>query len=165
LPASSGLLAYWDFNDIPAQGVFTSISPTPDTTNAAPNLIKVIHLDGASPWDQTKVSLKLDNGAVTAAVTKAGGFTTVSYAPSPFLAVRSAHTATILYDVALATEWQFTVAGAYTKDVVRTNVGILLGAAKFTSNGGGRADSPATSASTLERLTPGRRSIFSRPPS
>jgi hypothetical protein len=140
LPASSGLMAYWDFNDIPPAGQFTTVLPTPDSTNAAPNLIKVSHLDGtSSPWDRTKVSLKVDNVVVPATVNKTGGFLTVNYVPNPLFAAHSMHTATLLYDTALATEWQFTVAGAYTKDVVRTNVGIMEGAAVFTPDRGGKS--------------------------
>jgi len=29
LPPGAGLMAWWDFNDIPANGVFSSILPTP----------------------------------------------------------------------------------------------------------------------------------------
>src|SRR6185295_4968072 len=140
LPASSGLLAYWDFNDIPPQGVFTSVLPTPDSTDAAPILIKVVHLDGTSPWDRTKVSLKVDNATVTANVTKTGGYVTVSYVPNPLFPMRSAHTATLLYDAAVVYEWQFTV-GAYTKDVILSNIGVLKGAAIFTADRGGKSGS------------------------
>jgi hypothetical protein len=140
LPASSGLLAYWDFNDIPPQGVFTSVLPTPDSTDAAPSLIKVVHLDGTSPWDRTKVSLKVDSATVTANVTKTGGYVTVSYVPNPLFPMRSAHTATLLYDAAVVYEWQFTV-GAYTKDVILSNIGVLKGAASFTPDRGGKSGS------------------------
>jgi hypothetical protein len=80
----------------------------------------------------------VDNAAVTANVTKAGGFITVSYVPNPIFQMRSVHTATLLNDAAVVIEWQFTV-GAYTKDVVLSNIGVLTGAASFTPDRGGKS--------------------------
>ncbi|MBI4326144.1 MAG: hypothetical protein HY674_12900, partial [Chloroflexi bacterium] len=138
LPAADKLMAYWDFNDMPAQGLFVSVSPTPDTTAAAPNLIQVVHADGTTPWDTAKVSLKVDGNAVTADKSKTGSRLTTSYVPSPVFAVKSAHTATLLYDGAVVLDWQFTV-GVYTKDVMHDYIGSLLGGAKFTDDKGGHS--------------------------
>ena len=141
LPSTAGLLAYWDFNDIPAGGLITTIIPAPDSSNAVPNLVKVVHLDGSSAWNPTNVSLKVDNAIVTATKTKTGGLLTVSYVPSPLFTGQSAHTATLLYSNASVLDWQFTV-GTYTRDVIRSNIGVLAGAAKFTPDGGGKSGKP-----------------------
>src|SRR5438045_4480112 len=132
-------MAHLDFTDIPPLGQFTASFPTPYSTNAAPNLVKVVHLDGSSSvWDRTKVSLKLDNVVAPATVSKAGGILTVTYVPNPTLPARSAHTATLLYDTAVVYQWQFTV-GVYTKDVVLSNFAVLEGAAAFTPDRGGKS--------------------------
>ncbi|MCZ7636331.1 MAG: LamG domain-containing protein [Verrucomicrobia bacterium] len=142
LPAAAGLLAYWNFDDMPAEGLFVSFTPEPDTLTADPNLIRVVHAEGTPAWDTSKVSLLLDGTAINATVTQASGLTTVTYVPSPILAAGSHHTATIRYPGAdgttiLSRDWEFTVA-SYTKDVLHSYVGVLRGPAKFTADGGGR---------------------------
>jgi hypothetical protein len=142
LPGAAGLLAYWNFDDMPAEGLFVSFTPEPNSLAADPNLIRVVHAEGTPAWDTSKVSLLLDGNAVSATVTQSGGFTTVTYVPNPLLAVGSHHTATIRYPAAdgttiLSRDWEFTV-GPYTKDVLHSYVGVLRGPAKFTADAGGR---------------------------
>jgi hypothetical protein len=145
LPASDKLLAYWNFNDIPAGGLFVSFTPTPDTATAAPNLVKVVHQQGTTPWDLAQVSLKVDDSPVTASVVRDGGIVTVSYVPTPVFAQKSSHTATLTYplpDGSLASRTsQFTV-GAYTKDTLHQYLGVLTGPAKFTADGEGQSGNP-----------------------
>jgi len=141
LGASAGLIAYWDFNDLPADGVFVSFSPTPDTTNAAPNLLRVVHLQGTTPWDLSKVSLSVDSAKVDAKVTRDSGQVMVEYAPTTIFAPLSKHNATLTYPSSsggmLTKTWEFTV-GQYTVDSVAKYVGELTGAAKFTPDKGGK---------------------------
>lgn len=139
LPASAKLIASWDFNDFPPDGLFVSFAPAANATAAAPNGIQVVHQEGSAPWDPKKVSLELDGTLVAATVTQVDGVTTVKYTPNPLLAPLSKHTAKIIYPVGASTaskEWSFTV-GVYTKDSVASYVGLLQGAAKYTADAGG----------------------------
>ncbi len=136
LAASTGLLAYWDFNDPPSEGQFLTVSPAPKAATAAPNLIRVVHVDGATPWAQDNVSLKIDDIAVTPVVTKDGGTATVSFVPSPIFAIQSTHKAALAYPAGGQTktlEWSFTVA-AYTRDSVAGRTGVLTGGSAYTSD-------------------------------
>jgi hypothetical protein len=121
IDASAGLVAYWEFNDIPPQGIFLSYYPTPDSTNAAPNKIQVVHLQGTSPWDLSKVTLKVDSVAVTPTTSKNGSRLTITYVPPQAYAIGSSHTVVLSYpnpDSTIATKtWQFQV-GPYTQDKV-----------------------------------------------
>src|SRR5439155_4882260 len=56
LSGSPGLIAYWDFNDFPPEGSFSTILPAPNATDADPNLVQVVHRDGLIPWATTNVS-------------------------------------------------------------------------------------------------------------
>lgn len=136
LPASKGLIAYWDFNDIPATGLFNSILPAPFSTNAAPNLIKVVHTDGSTALDASKVGLTVDGAAVTPTVTKSGSVITLTYVPTSIPAVGSTHQAALLYNAAPIYQWQFTI-GAYTKDAVQSYPGMFLGGSTYSADGGG----------------------------
>lgn len=122
-------------------GLFLSTTPTPDTTNAAPNLVQVVHVDGATPWAQDNVTLMVDGAQVTATVTKDGGVATVSYTPGPLFAAQSTHQVTVTYPAAGGNtakhEWQFTVA-PITKDKLHSYVGLVMGNAAFTPDAGGR---------------------------
>lgn len=140
LPAAAGLLAYWDFDDYPSEGQFIRVSPTPNTTGASPNLIEVVHGDGAVAWEQGNVSLKLDGAAVPATFTKAGKVATIRYESPTLLPVQSEHTATLTYPGAngpQTLEWKFRV-GTYTKDTVANRLGVFTGASSYTADGGGR---------------------------
>lgn len=153
LPAADKLLAYWNFNDIPAGGLFSSFTPAPGATNTLPNLVKVVHLDGTAPWDLSKVSLKIDGAPVTASSVRTGNLVTVSYVPSPVFAQKSTHTATLTYPEGngLADRsWEFTV-GTYTKDVLHQYLGVLTGAAQFTADAGGHSAKPGDCAIDLGR--------------
>lgn len=142
LPASDELLAYWDFNDIPPGGLFTSISPAPNSTAAVPNLIQVRHQEGSAPWDLTKVSLVVDGAPVSATTTRDGGFTTVKYVPAQLFAPRSKHSATLNYPnpdgTSASFSWEFTV-GVYTRDSVASYLGVLEGPAVHSADSGGRS--------------------------
>ncbi len=72
LPAGDKLTAYWDFNDVPLEGIFLSISPAPDATGAAPNLIRIVHVDGVVPWTADNVTLKVDGVTVTPSSSRTG---------------------------------------------------------------------------------------------
>lgn len=141
LPATAKLAAYWAMDDIAPDGIFTTTSPAPNSGAAAPNLIKVVHMDGTTAWDVSKVSLKVDNTAVQATVKKDGDATTLTYSPSPLFTAQSVHHAAVLYPGADGTqksyEWDFLV-GNYTKDTIKSIAGSLVGPAKYTANGGGR---------------------------
>lgn len=144
LGAGAKLLAAWEFNDFPAEGLFGTFSPADKSTGAAPNLIRAIHFEGASPWDKAKVSLAVDGSPVAANVTQENGVTTVSYVPSPLFAPLSQHTATLTYPVGGGTAtrtWSFTV-GTYTRDTVGGYVGILQGPTKYTDDAGGASGQP-----------------------
>jgi len=144
LPASAELLAYWNFNDVPPDGLFVSFTPAPDATAAVPNSIMVVHLDGTAPWDLTKVGLKVDGATVTPAVVRDGSVVTVSYVPSPIFEQKSTHTATLIYPVGASLaerSWTFTV-GMYTKDVLHQYLGVLTGPATFTPDAGGQSGQP-----------------------
>ena len=155
LDPATGLLAWWDFNDAPTAGQFTSLLPVPDTTSAAPNLIQVVHLDGTTPWTAANVSLKVDGVAVTTTFDKdpATGAATVSYVPSPFFVIQSKHTATLSYPIGAqqqTLEWSFVV-GGYSKDVVASRLGAFRAGASFTGAGGGHTGLPADRAADLGR--------------
>ena len=113
LSATNKLAAYWNFDDFPAAGLFVSIVPAPNTTTARPDLIRVIHLDGAIVWDQSKVSLKVDDAPVTSAFVKNLTEATVSYVPSPWFAAGSTHNAALTYPGEGGTQatlaWQFSI--------------------------------------------------------
>lgn len=145
LPAEAGLVAYWDFNDIPADGIFLSLVPAEDAQDAVPNAVKVVHLQGPVGWDLSKVSLKVDNASVNANVVREDGKVTVSYSPTSLFAPKSTHTVELTYpgagNVLLTKSWSFTV-GSYSKDVLHNYVGTLEGAAKFSEDGGGRSGAP-----------------------
>lgn len=144
LASDRGLLAYWDFNDFPANGIFASIIPTPDSIDALPNLIQVVNQQGSSAWDLSKVSLKLDGKEVPAEVTLDGDKLTVKHVPAVLLPPKSAHTVVLTYLAGadlLTKTWQFTVCD-YTFDTVQKYLGALRGAAKFSNDGGGRSGSP-----------------------
>jgi len=158
LPADRGLLAYWNFNDIPAAGIFLSFSPADGTLDAAPNRIQVVHLQGSSAWDLSKVSLKVDGLPVSVTPVRDAGKVTITYVPSPIFAAKSVHTASLTYPdgAGLATkEWQFTV-GSYTKDVVGQVVGLMTGAAAYTPSGGGRSAQPGDHAMDFGRTQNGQ---------
>ncbi len=142
LPASDKLMAFWNFNDLPAEGLFVSFSPAPSSTNAVPNLVKVVHQEGTTPWDLSKVSLSVDGSAVTATSVLTNGTVSVTYVPSPIFTAFSSHTAVLTYPnpdgSAQTTSWDFTVS-AYTKDTVGSYIGSLTGAAKFTPDAGGHS--------------------------
>jgi hypothetical protein len=139
LGTGAKLLAAWDFNDFPATGLFGAFTPADKATAASPNLVRVVHFEGTSPWDKAQVSLAVDGSPVNATVVQENGATTVSYVPSPIFAPQSQHTATLTYPVAGGTAtrtWSFTV-GSYTRDTVAGHVGIFQGPAKYTADAGG----------------------------
>jgi len=145
LSGSPGLMAYWDFNDIPLNGTFQTVSPAPNATNAAPNFVQVVHTDGSASWTAGNVALQIDSINVAATFAKTNDQATVSYVPNPIFASDSAHTATLLYPGPGGSQsnltWQFTVDtyGIITKDVVASRLGFLRGAAAFSANGGGHS--------------------------
>jgi hypothetical protein len=140
LPSGVGLIAWWDFNDFPPNGVFKSVLPAPDALAAAPDLVQVVHIDGAAPWTSGNVSLKIDGTLVATTFNKVNDQATVSYVPSPLFASGSIHTALLTYPgtngPTTTLQWQFVV-GRYTKDVVAQRIGALQGNAVQTPNGGG----------------------------
>lgn len=138
------LLAYWDFNDIPTGGQFVSLSPTPDTTSASPNLIQVVHIDGGTAWTQDNVSLAVDGVTVAATLTKDGATATLKYVPNPFFVIQSTHTAKLTYPeggVQKTLEWSFSIA-AYTKDSVASRIGAFTIGSGYTGDAGGRSGQP-----------------------
>jgi hypothetical protein len=166
LPAGDGLLAYWDFNDIPPQGIFLSFSPAPDSTNAAPNRIQVVHQQGTTQWDLTKVGLKVDNNTVSVTPVRNANRVTVSYVPPDNFAIGSTHTATLSYpnpDGTISTKsWQFSV-GQYTLDKVHSYVGLMLGPTKFTADGGGYSAKPGDYGMDLGKTQAGQGVRFTDP--
>ena len=155
MPATTKLLAYWNFDDMPATGMFSTISPASGATGASPNLIKVTHVDGAMPLDEKKAGMKVDGNAVTITATKTGDTITLSYVPSPLFAPNSKHTATVTYEGADFYTWQFTV-GNYTKDSVRSAIGTLQGSAKFTADQGGKSGKAGDYAIDLGKTSSGQ---------
>lgn len=141
LPASDKLTAYWDFNDSPGEGTFVSIKPAADATDAAPDLIEIVHIDGVTPWEASMVSLRVDGAAVTPTFVKDGPKATVSYVPSPIFGGQTTHRASFTYPgvggIPTTIDWVFIV-GAYTRDVVASYVGNFLGGSAYTADAGGR---------------------------
>ncbi|MBX3745015.1 MAG: hypothetical protein KF833_06870 [Verrucomicrobiae bacterium] len=142
LPAAAGLLAFWDFNDVPAGGQFTRVTPAPGSTGAGPDLIEVVNLGSGTAWSESNVSLRLNGVAVTPTVTMDGSTATLRYVPSPLLDPLTTYTASITYPGAggapTTSDWEFTV-GLYIKDQVASRVGTLQGGAQFTPGGQGRS--------------------------
>jgi len=139
LGAGVGLVNYWNFNDLPAGGLFSGITPVEDAKTAGPNLVSIVHQDGAKAWSVDKVALLIDGAAATgASITKADDLVTIKYVPATLFAPQSTHTATVKYDGAVAYEWSFTV-GSYTKDLVKSYVGVLNGPAVYTADKGGKS--------------------------
>ncbi len=146
LPAATGLLAYWDFNDFPTEGSFVSISPADNATSAAPNLIKIVHIDGGTPWTVDNVSLTVDGAAAPITLVKAGAQATVTHVPDPVFAAHTTHKAALTYPGPGGTpktiEWSFIV-GPSTKDVLASRIGAFLGGSSFSAAGGGRTGQTA----------------------
>lgn len=141
LPASDKLTAYWDFNDIPAEGVFLSVTPTADSVDAAPNLIQVVHTDGSVPWTQANVTLKVDGTVVTPTFVKAGTQATLTYVPSPLFTGQTSHKVSLSYPMAggaVATLDLDFIVGPYTEDVLKSYVGTFMDGSIYTANAGGR---------------------------
>jgi hypothetical protein len=141
LPATDKLTAWWDFNDPPSEGTFVSVSPQANTVYAAPNLIQVVHTDGSTPWDPTNIVLTVDGVSVTTTFVREGLKATVSYVPSPLFGAQTTHKASLTYPGAGVTatlSWHFTV-GAYTKDVVKSYIGVFTGGSAFSQSGAGHS--------------------------
>ncbi len=110
--ANGGLNAYRAVTTAAKAGA-RSVAPPPNGIAQPGDPLQVQLVDGASPIDKTTVSLKLDNTAVAASITKTGSVTTVTYALN--LAPQSTHTATLLYTesgAVVTRQWQFTAAAA-----------------------------------------------------
>lgn len=145
LPSSAGLLAYWDFNDVPAAGQFLRVTPAPGATAAAPDLVEVMVLRAAVPWTPANVSLRVNGTPVTPVVTVSGELTTVRYVPEPLFTHQTSYTVSLTYPGTggnpASVEWSFTV-GLYLRDRVAARVGVLQGGAAFSPAGGGRSGQP-----------------------
>lgn len=156
LPASDQLAAYWDFNDVPPEGIFVSISPAPDAMGAAPNLIRVVHVDGVVPWEAGNVTLKVDGLAVTPDFVKDGIQATLTHVPTPSFTGHTTHKASLTYpsDVGatVTAEWDFLV-GPYTEDVVASHLGTFLDGSTFTADAGGRTGQPGDLGADFGNLT------------
>lgn len=140
LPAATGLIGYWDFNDIPANGVVSGATPAPNSKTAGPGqTIKVSHSDGSIAWDASKASLQIDGVPVAATSTKVGAVVTVSYTPSSLLPSESKHVAALHYDGALVYQWNFAIVkyNGATKDKVAGYPGLLYNSAVYTDDSGG----------------------------
>jgi hypothetical protein len=152
LPAATGLIGYWDFNDIPANGVVSGADPAPNAKTAAPGqTIKVSHSDGSVVWDATKATLQIDGAPVASGSVKVGAVTTVSFTPSSLLASESKHTAALYYDGALVYQWNFAVVkwNGATKDKVAGYPGLLYNGAVYTDDAGGHTGKPGDYAVNL----------------
>jgi hypothetical protein len=120
-----------------------TVSPAPGAIGVDP--IPAIHVelvDGATPIDKSTVSLKLDDVAVPATISKSSNVTTIVYAPTNLFASLSSHSATLLYTEAgtqVSRPWQFTIAkyNAVAKDSVNGYMGFLLGNAVSSPDAGG----------------------------
>ena len=139
LPAATGLIGYWDFNDFPANGLVGDVVPAPNAIAAAPGLVKISHTDGSVVWDAAKASLQVDGVPVGSSSSKVGSVVTVTYNPSPILASQSKHTAALYYDGALVYQWGFTVLkwNGITKDKVAGYPGLMMNSAVYTDDAGG----------------------------
>ncbi len=141
LPAAAKLLALWNFNDVPAGGLFIAFTPADGSIDGLPNQVKVTHLDGSAAWDLTKVTLTVDGAPANATVTRNAGVVTVAHTPNPVFAPLSSHTATLSYPSPDGSQasvtWSFKV-GAYTRDLVAGNIGAIKGAAVYSPDGGGK---------------------------
>jgi hypothetical protein len=159
LESSTGLLAYWNFNDIPADGLFVSLLPKPGDFNAGPNLVQAVHLPGTTPWDLNQVTLRIDGVVVAADMVIRSGKVTVSYVPAPLFAAHSAHVATLTYPSSggglLTKEWAFTV-GVYAKDILHQYVGLLTGATAYSHGGGGHSGEEGDYAIDFGRVQAGQ---------
>ncbi len=122
----------------------SAVSPSPGETNVAPDATISVELtDGSDPVDEGTVSLTLNGAAVEATVSKSGGVTTVSYEPDGFLASGSTQDATLSYN-GITRAWSFSVLEfrGPTVDNVGEYPGLIVGAADFTADGGGRSGEP-----------------------
>ncbi len=143
LASTDKLLAYWDFNDYAPEGQFVSIFPESEAVAAAPNLIKVVHTDGAVAWTSANVTLAVDGTVVTPTTfSRSGTDVTLTYAPSAWFEPLSSHTATLTIpngaNAVKTVEWSFKVA-TYTKDTVQSRVGLLKGGSAYSANAGGHS--------------------------
>ncbi len=139
LPAGAKLMAFWDFNDYPAEGVFLSLMPAADAPAAPPDLIEVVHLDGVTPWAEGNVSLTVDGADAPITLIRDGTKVTVRHVPSPLLAMESKHKAVLTYPGTAGPktiEWEFTV-GTYVSDAVASRFGVLMGGSSLTGDAGG----------------------------
>ncbi|HRZ35284.1 MAG TPA: hypothetical protein P5534_02860 [Candidatus Paceibacterota bacterium] len=156
LPASDKLTAYWDFNDVPGEGIFLSVSPAPNATGAAPNLIRIVHVDGVVPWAAGNVTLKVDGATVTPDFNKDAITATLTYVPTPPFTGHTTHTVSLTYPgdagTPVTAEWSFLV-GPYTKDVVASRIGTFLDGSTFTADAGGRTGQPGDLGADFGNLT------------
>lgn len=125
---------------VPADGGLVPTIPGPAEPSAAPNVVKIVHLDGFSPWTAANTSLAIDEVPVTVSATKEDGRLTLDYKSDSHWPPNSTHTARLTHPDAAGDprtlSWSFTV-GSYTEDRVRGSVGLLVGAAAHTSDAGG----------------------------
>lgn len=156
LPASDKLAAYWDFNDAPGEGIFLSVSPAPNAGGAAPNLIRIVHVDGLVPWETGNVTLKVDGVTVTPNFDKDAITATLTYVPTPAFTGHTTHKIALTYPGEAGTpvtaEWSFLV-GPYTKDVVASRIGTFLDGSTFTADAGGRTGQPGDLGADFGNLT------------
>lgn len=125
---------------VPPEGLTLSTSPTPNATDALPDLIKLVHVDGVQAWTAGSVTVKVDGTAVTPEFSKEGSVATITYVPATPFASKSKHTVDVTYPVSGGGtgtySWSFTVA-TLTKDVVNKYNGLLMRNAAYTLDAGG----------------------------
>jgi hypothetical protein len=119
--ANGGLKAFRAVTNAVAPAYAQTVVPAPNATGVSPvSAVKVELVDGTNPVNTNSLSLSVDGAAVPAAITKAGGVTTVSYQVSrttPFLA--GSHTASFSYSDGASrftNTWSFVVKKYITLD-------------------------------------------------
>ena len=98
LPIPTAFLSAATDVPVPAEGVYQARSPAPNARNVAPNAaVRIVHIDGKTPWTAQTVSVKFDGVAVTPTFVKNGAQATVTYQPSGLLPSMSTHTIALTY--------------------------------------------------------------------
>ena len=117
------------------------VVPSPGATNVGPDAVIEVQLtDGNDPVNTDTVSLSLNNAPVEASVEKTDGVTTVSYDAEGFFPGGSTQNVSLSYN-GITRDWSFSVQEyrGPTLDAVGSYPGLILGAAEYTADGGGRS--------------------------
>lgn len=136
----------------PIPAGLAEIVPTPDTTEAAPDLVRIVHLDSFGRWDPASVSLEVDGEPAPVAFSREADEVTLVHVPTQLFEPDQGHIASLTYpDVGgekRSYRWNFRVASS-ARDSVNGRFSALQNGARYSADGGGRSARPGDRALDL----------------